>query len=95
MALDIGRDFWCAYRQKWVCESEFNGNPLKPYIHEPKDAKKYIGYSIGQCQCLECTEVNKTACEKCNYKDYVDIEQKRWQRCTHCMAKYMIKGKLR
>ena len=95
MALDIGRDFWCAYRGKWVCESEFNGDQLTPYVHEPKNRQQYIGYSIGKCDCLKCPVSNKTTCNKCSYKEKVDIEQKRWKRCTQCMAQYKIIGKLR
>lgn len=73
MALDLGRDFWCAYRGVWVAESEFNGKSVT-YCHEPKNDTPYIAGSQGKCQCLTCPETDKTACKKCNNPDWLRFE---------------------
>ncbi len=93
MSLDIGRDFWCAYQGKWVCESEFNGDPLKPFYHEPQNGEAYIAYGTGACKCLTCGATSKILCKNCDYPDWLIYGG--GDRCVKCMAQYKKNGKLR
>ena len=81
MALNLGRDFWCAYNQTWVCESEFNGDSLT-YYHEPEKGVSYMAKSQGKCQCLTCTETDKIACQKCNNANKLKFEKLKVRSCN-------------
>ena len=84
MCLDMGHDFYCAYRGVWVAESEFNGD--KPsYYHEPKKGPAYEAASMGACKCLKCPEKSNEMCATCDNPDFLRQEQfEKAQQCIDC-----------
>lgn len=89
MCLDMGRDFWCAYRGVWVAKSEFNSTGS--HYHEPKDGVPYVAISWGPCECLNCPETDKAACHPicCEMPGKLEREQEeRDRRAMHAFDKY-------
>ena len=73
MCLDMGLDFWCAYRGVWVAKSEYNS--IGPNYHEPKDGVPYVAASRGECKCLMCEKTDKIDCQKCDNPRVLAQEQ--------------------
>ena len=73
MCLDLGRDFYCAYRGKWVARSEFNSDI--PARHEPKNSVPYVAAPMGECPCIKCDATDKSRCnESCSVPRKLRIE---------------------
>ena len=72
--MNNGCDFYCAYRDVWVSESEFNGD--KPeYYHEPRNGAPYVAKSHGACKCLKCPVTDRALCGKCDNPKFLHEEQ--------------------
>ena len=108
MSLELGRDFWCAYRGVWVVESEFNSK--ESFYHEPKHGTPYVAASWGKCKCLTCSAMDEDACKSCKNPKFLKKERKDMimkniathgglrtivSMCQQCMAQYKMHGKLR
>ena len=72
--LDMGRDFYCAYRGVYVAESEFNSD--KACYHEPKKGAPYMAAPWGKCKCIECPMKTKEKCASCDNPKRLKSEHK-------------------
>ena len=111
MSNELGRDYFCLYRDKWVALSEFNSN--LPAYHEPKQGDSYMASPYGECKCVSCHVTDRLNCDTCNMPKILDAEfhaemLKKFNvagnylgggmpqhRCDMCMAQYRRNGILR